>query len=430
MSDLPEGPKPGRLSRPARAVLFALALALAGLGAYLAGVQLWAWHHYREAQRLLLRYDFDRAREHLARSLRVWTKSGEAHFLAARTARRADAYRDAEQLLTRCKELGWSAEDVALEGALLQAQRGDPAPVETYLVGLVRQDHPDATLILEALAQGYMQAFDLRRTFRCLDEWLEREPDSPQALYQRGVVHGRMRHHAEAIADLSRAVELFPEHEQARLHLGDLFLSIGRYQDAVVHYEYLYERLPDQPLIARGLARCRHGQGRPEEAERLLDLLLEKHPRDSAALGDRGRLALQAGRADEAEDLLRRALAEDPYNTEAMYTLGLCLTERNKPEEAREWVARRERTEADLRRIDEIFAELLKRPGDAGLRREAGVLYLRSGQEREGLRWLESALKADPRHRPAHQALAEHFERKGRSDLAEYHRRLAGQGTN
>jgi len=59
------------------------------------------------------------------------------------------------------------------------------------------------------------------------------------------------------------------------------------------------------------------------------------------------------------------------------------------------------------------------------LRCELGVLFLRNGEEAEGLRWLGLALEQNPAHAAAHRALAEHFEAKGRSDLAAAHRRAS-----
>ena len=47
----------------------------------------------------------------------------------------------------------------------------------------------------------------------------------------------------------------------------------------------------------------------------------------------------------------------------------------------------------------------------------------RSGQERQGLYWLEQALARDPAHQAAHGALAEYFEKSGDKEQAAAHRR-------
>jgi hypothetical protein len=58
-----------------------------------------------------------------------------------------------------------------------------------------------------------------------------------------------------------------------------------------------------------------------------------------------------------------------------------------------------------------------------------GQLMLRNGEPREGVLWLESALRVDPAFAPAHKALAEHFEKAKQPERAAGHRRfLAGGG--
>jgi Tfp pilus assembly protein PilF len=68
---------------------------------------------------------------------------------------------------------------------------------------------------------------------------------------------------------------------------------------------------------------------------------------------------------------------------------------------------------------------VLKSPRDPALRVEAAAIFLRSGEEQEGLRWLDMALHLDGGYRPAHQALADYFERHGQPERAAHHRRLA-----
>ena len=63
-------------------------------------------------------------------------------------------------------------------------------------------------------------------------------------------------------------------------------------------------------------------------------------------------------------------------------------------------------------------------PKDADLRREIGELFLRNGQTEQGLRWLDSALVIDPRHRATHRVLAEYYTKRGNSALARQHDEL------
>jgi Tfp pilus assembly protein PilF len=70
---------------------------------------------------------------------------------------------------------------------------------------------------------------------------------------------------------------------------------------------------------------------------------------------------------------------------------------------------------------------LQKNPYESGLdyRVEIAQIFMRSGQEREGVIWLKGALQIDPNYPPALTALAEYYEKKGETLRArEYRERL------
>src|SRR5947199_372665 len=71
-----------------------------------------------------------------------------------RPVRQADAYAEAERYLTDWERLSGSTEASKLEWMLLGAQQGDFAGQEDHLQLLVKENHPDSTAILLALARG------------------------------------------------------------------------------------------------------------------------------------------------------------------------------------------------------------------------------------------------------------------------------------
>src|SRR5262249_25140043 len=169
-------------ARPFPALAGALLLPLMGVALAAAGLHLWAWHHFREANRLGERQQFAEAYAHYAQSLRVWPWSASSHFLAGRTAPRAGLYPEAERHLGECQRRpgGASAPSVplGLERVLLQAQAGDVGEVDGVLWAYVEKKKPETPLILEALARGYVRMLRLGPAFRCLQMLLEREPDN------------------------------------------------------------------------------------------------------------------------------------------------------------------------------------------------------------------------------------------------------------
>jgi predicted Zn-dependent protease len=391
--------------RPRRAAFTLALLALVGLAVYSGGRRLWRDYQRRTVQKALDRRDFAEARGRLARCLQSWPEDAELRLLAARAARRDGDYEEADKQLGRCAQLGGDRETIALERAMLTAQSGDPARVESYLLSRLRGEPPEADLICEALAQGYLKTHRLPEALHCLDRWLEHQPDDVQALLWRGQVMERWNDLEEAVASYRRAVAVDPGHEKARRLLALALVRSDRADEAVERLESLRRQGAD-PEVLLGLARGRRSLGEVDEARRLLDEVLAAQPRNAEALSERGKLALQTGRAAEAQDWVEKALALAPYDREANYTYYLCLRQQGREQDAARVLETVERIRADLQRVSELRQRIAAAPRDASLRCEIGVIFLRNGQAREGVRWLQSALQLDPGHPEARQALA------------------------
>src|SRR5262249_43462782 len=150
----------------------------------------------------------------------------DAALRAAREARRTDRYDAATRQLESFRALGGAREAARMEKALMGAQKGDIAPVEKYLRGLLeKKDRPEAASILEALTRGYLENLQFVETQACLKEWSETKPSDAQGFYLRGRAlaelpsgvdnWGRRVAPPEAIKDYRRALDLDPQHEGA-----------------------------------------------------------------------------------------------------------------------------------------------------------------------------------------------------------------------
>jgi tetratricopeptide (TPR) repeat protein len=389
-------------------VLLTAALVLPlGLGMTAISRAIRAELHYRAAERALEQCNHARrqanlalAREHLAACLEVQPDSGSIHLLAARTARRSGDYDAASYHLRRARELGWVEEEIRLERDLLQVQQGELDPADTRLLSFLQDDPPEKPLILEALAQGYLKTYQLLRALECLDQWLEIQPDNPQALVWRGQTRLLLGLSGDALEDYQRAIELDPEEDEALEKLAQLLLARHRPREALPHFARWQERQPDNREALLGLARCQAELGRRPEAIHLLERLLSLEPPYAGALAERGRLALEAGQTAAAERWLRQAYGLAPFERETVYNLQRCLQIRGLPEEAEKLLAQLDRIDKDCKRLDELKAAILLSPHDASLRSEMGRILLRNGQDKEGRRWLQSARNEGVQHGP------------------------------
>jgi predicted Zn-dependent protease len=218
-------------------------------------------------------------------------------------------------------------------------------------------------------------------------------------------------------------VQLDPEQDEARSHMGALLVQLSKGEEALPHLEYLYQLQPDTPIIAVQLAKCRYQLGQPAAAEATLKDLLARWPDYPPALTELGRLAQQAGRFGEAEELLRKAARLQPGDQPTQYLYSQLLMQSGKTAEAKEVDKNLKQIEADVVRMEELLnGKLENSPHDPGLLFETGMIAIRAGVVDDGVRWLESALKEDPKYAPAHKSLAIIYRQSG--DLARSSRHL------
>jgi tetratricopeptide (TPR) repeat protein len=390
---------------------------------------LWPWYRARQewrcAESCLARNDLVAASTHLDRYLSARPRDASAWFLAARTARRLEQSAEAERCLEQCQQLGGVTEATRLEWDLLRVQSGDMRGIDVRLRKSIGPEHPDALLVLEALARGYIRGERLVDALQACDLWLTRQPEHPWPWFWRGGIYERLNYLDRALPDYQRAVQNAPEDQEARLALADLLLRQRQPSAAAQHFEFLLERAPEQIAVQVGLAACRIEQGRSLEAIPLLEQVLERSPGTAQALLLLGKVALQQRQPARAERRLREALRHAPNDTEALYQLAQALRLLRRADEANEVLRRVERLRKEYMRLDELTRMAARKPDDPGLRHQAGVLALRLGRTEDGLHWLHSLLPLAGDHRATHSALADHYRQKGDRQRAEHHRRLA-----
>ena len=122
-------------------------------------------------------------------------------------------------------------------------------------------------------------------------------------------------------------------------------------------------------------------------------------------------MAFDSGKPEEAEPLFLRAERQAPNDRKIAHALARCAAALGRKEEAECYEARADRIRADLEKLERLSKEVIRFPRDAALRYEMGMLFLRTGEEPEGVRWLELALRLDPRHQLAREAIVDYVRR-------------------
>lgn len=420
-------PKPG--GAPARRAPRLAFVALVFV--VLAAVGYWQWDRYRVrrewrfAEAALARRDLAAASAHFDRYTALRPDDPAGWFQAARTARRLRKYPDAKRLLAEYERLGGSPEAVQLERDLILVQQGIIGEIDSRLRSAVEPDHPDVRFVLEALARGYMIAERWADARQACELWRAVEPDHPLPWLWGGVVAERMIQIEQAGEFYRRALELAPDDRDARVAFARVQVRQRKPADATPHYEWVLTRHPDDDEALLGLAHCRIDEGRAADAGPLVERVLARDPASTPAAVLRGRAALETGNPAAAESWLRKAILAEPGDAEALNLLVRCLRAQRKDAEADPLAKRLEDIQKDLRRLTELLRTIGPQTTETGPCHEAGLLALRLGRERQGINLLNDALRRKGDHRVTHAALADHYRRIGKLDLAQAHQNIA-----
>lgn len=418
-----------RLTGPQRSTArrVAFALLVFAISAWLVSRQAYAWHHLLAGKRSLAADHSREALQHFQAALHVWPRDGSTHLLAARAAWKAGSFQAADLHLQECQALPAFADQAQFERVLLRASQGEVDAVGGVCQAMLRNDHPETPLILEALTVGNLTLLRFGAAATLLDEWLEKSPDQPQATFLYGRLQLQASNNQESLTLLRRAVDLDPARSDARVLLAGLHLDLGQAQEALPHLEEVCRREPQNMAAKARLAQGLVLLGRPEEAAAHLDDVLQQRPDLTLALLERGKLALREGELDQAEQWLQTACKRGPGDRTAHYQLLQCLKQLGKEAEARVIQKRLDQLDQDASRMHVIVTEELpQRRFDPELQAELGQLLLNVGVVDDGLTWLNRALQIDPRQARAHRALADYYESLGQSAKAQPHRALAG----
>jgi len=174
--------------------------------------------------------------------------------------------------------------------------RHDPSALQADLnAALAREDWPRADALLTTLAG--MAPY--------------RTPGMAAIFYNRALVRRRLDRPDAALADLARALEIDPDHANARFEQASLWLERGDWTGAAQGFAAYLERIPRDPDAHLNHAKALSRLGREEDAlqaARTADAL-QSSPATLLAVAETAR---DTGDLEAMEAALRRLPPRDP----------------------------------------------------------------------------------------------------------------------
>src|SRR4051794_26968068 len=140
---------------------------------------------------------------------------------------------------------------------MLRAQTGEAEKVYHQLWPYVKEERPEASLILQAMTYGLMDEHLFGPAEKCLSKWLEYDPDNIEALLAQGLLLDRNgQGSVESREHYIRALELDPDRADIRLRLALAYLAQQRDREAIEAFKQVLRQQPDNAMAELGLAQA------------------------------------------------------------------------------------------------------------------------------------------------------------------------------
>lgn len=301
-----------------------------------------------------------------------------------------------ERLTTIAEPLG------ALQTALARAARrlaDEPslAEAEAREILAAAPGQPEARLLLGVALRRQGRAADALDVLRPL---ADAHRNAAPVQLELGLSCAAAGQGTAAVAALTRATALAPDHAQAWRALGDALALAGEDERADAAYMRHIRASVRDPILVEAATAL--GDNRLAAAERLLRDFLKRHPTDVAAIRMLAELGVRLGRFDDAENLLARCLELAPSFAAARHNYATVLYRQNKPAEA----------------VQECDRLLLAEPDHYAARNLKAAALGRIGDYAEAVRLYESVLAAYPDQPKTWMSLGHALKTLGRQEPA------------
>lgn len=162
-------------------------------------------------------------------------------------------------------------------------------------------------------------------------EWLQALKADPNSV---GLLRLRQKRYQEATGLLERATRVRPGYTFAHLNLGDVYLELGRNDEAQAQFRAAVTLSPLSVPARNRLGKFLFDTGRWPEAEEQFLRSVESAPSAEACdyLGD---IYSRWGSNDRAEQIFLRAVSLDPFDGHVHFRLGALYAARGHSSEAR-----------------------------------------------------------------------------------------------
>jgi len=335
--------------------------------------------------------DLAAARKDAEQAVALAPTNQDAMAVLAALMRRDGQVAEAIALLQKGVKASPGSVDLRLVLAQMLLDQQQVPSAEQQLKEIIRLE-PDKMVHRYRLAQLYLFGKNVDGAEAVMRDAVASQPDSVEA--QLGLAYLLAAHRSFEVADkqVESARSKRPDDMPLQLGIGEFYER----QDKAAQAEQVYrdviakDEAGPQGLTARNrIAAMKLRAGKPAEAAKLVDEVLDKNPRDADALVMRADLALAKGDTNAAVADLRAVLRDQPNSIPIQRAL-----------------ARAHLQAGDVTLAEETLRTAVQsNPRDLGARLDLAQLLLRQGKPKEATPVLEQLVADEPNNIAALEAL-------------------------
>ncbi len=220
----------------------------------------------------------------------------------------------------------------------------------------------------------------LDKQLQSLINLTQAQPNDANAYFNLGVYYFQNSQFSEALAPLSKTVELNPQDDEAHVVLGAVYLQVGKNDRAEKEFKQALKINPKNIDAQNNLSLVYFTQERYNDAVTNYQLSLKIDPNNIPALNNLANVYVKLNKADEAVDLYKRVIKLRPDDAQLYDRLAQLYFDNNRYDDV---IRMYDHSKGEIPDNDKMFTNL-------------GFAYLYKNDLKDANRYLQKGLGLNP----------------------------------
>jgi len=315
---------------------------------------------------------------------------------------------------------------------LMDSSAGVPNKVKENLGPLLLIYKENGAEVLGSLVQGFMTQGDSNSANQTLRLWGELFEGDYQLEFWRGVTSTANYDLDGAIRSFQKSIAIRSDFPRSHEELAQVYLEKAQFEEARTEFEWIekYSKgngIEESPELISGYARSLLNLGYPDLASEQLKKLKDISKLPSPELALVCETNLESGNVSAASEQASMLLKRWPNALPYLQLQARCMAKLGNSSESETLFQKASESQLKRPDVDRMLERLVTDNSNQELRRDMGEMMMNYLDPSGGAGYIQVASRANPIDLNSHALLANYFEREGRLNAAENHRRAIRQ---